>query len=273
MEVKNTVPAIDAKNTRTCIACGLQPSVGKSHIVPRSIYLTARGDDKNLLVLDAGLNNAGKPTQNGHWEPLLCSACEGSFASRFDSPGSQFLTALPSVVPTNGDSQKKTIPIAFPANFRLFVLSVIYRAIHSIDLAWNTCAALWDAPKLLAILDGKAPDGLELYARVLIFDDGGLHPEYVVPPVPVCIPSDIEPYTCFVFGGIEYMARMKRGRLAVAIPQIPISGGQIDVPVGHVSESWAMRLIRANLKQDEHHDSVLRFSAVLKPLWEPRQGW
>jgi hypothetical protein len=239
-------------STRPCIACRIRPSIEKSHIVPRSMYKAVRGNDKNMLVLDTEMEVAGKPLQNGHWEPLLCSVCEGDFSARFDSPAYQFVNGLPTRLPLISGRLPASIPIEFPKQYRQFVISVLYRSTYSVDTSWNQCATCWDGKALLDILNGRSLDKIEVYPRLLAFgNDGSVEQGFVVPPQRLMIPGDTEPYSCMAFGGMEYISRMHRGKLSPSTPQIPLAGGTVTIPVGDIRQSWALHDVRAKNRPDE----------------------
>ena len=215
------------------------------------MYKAVRGDDKNMLVLDMQLENVGKPLQNGHWEPLLCSKCEGEFSARFDDPGYRFICSLPPHLHLISGRLPESIPICFPRQFRHFVISVLYRSVYSEDSSWNMCSSFWEGRTLLDILNGHLSDNLELYPRLLaIGDDGKIEQGFVVPPQPLTIPGDTVPFTCLAFGGMEYIARMRRGILSPSTPQIPVDGGNVSVPIGDIMQSWALHELNARYRPD-----------------------
>ena len=112
-------------NCRLCLKKG-EPQ--KSHIIPEFLYKELY-NDKNHMMGITGLGNKGwKPLQKGLRELLLCRACEGFLNDKYEKPFlHDWIRACP--LPKNLKTNR-VYPISIPSytSFKLFHLSVLFRA-------------------------------------------------------------------------------------------------------------------------------------------------
>lgn len=107
----------------SCLICGLSPTV-KSHILPRSLSLDLKRDDKHLVSSRLGENSLRK-VQNGRWSyKILCDTHEKHLGPA-DKYGIEFARrAIAHKLPTAHFS----VPNPQPDLLKKFILSLIWRA-------------------------------------------------------------------------------------------------------------------------------------------------
>lgn len=116
---------------RPCIFCGAADPVRRSHIIPENLYRHAYDEKHRLIVVNAGLDELDL-RQLGHYEPLLCTTCEGYFNDHFEKPCLAFFDALPEQIPPSGQVILPQCP-ALP----LLLLSILFRASHARHEYWR----------------------------------------------------------------------------------------------------------------------------------------
>lgn len=115
----------------TCLLCKKTKDLVKSHIIPRSFCLHAKGGSKNLVEARDYDSKHIHNWQNGMWDHnILCESCEGSFSS-WDKYGFSVLGNRPggnSLPKTASETDAFILKDVDYDRLKLFVLGVLWRA-------------------------------------------------------------------------------------------------------------------------------------------------
>jgi len=120
-----------------CHLCLLPKILRKSHIVPEYLYRNLYNDNRHMMGITGKGSKGWAKVQKGLRELLFCDDCEQLFNEKYEKP---FLTDW---LDNNPLSKKLTpeqsYPIKMPSyeRFRLFHLSVLFRASVSSDPTYN----------------------------------------------------------------------------------------------------------------------------------------
>lgn len=110
--------------TTRCALCGTTAKLCKSHILSDFLYEDAKDQARQFISVSKNPRHSTRPMQKGHWEHLLCSACEGRLSEweRFAAPVLRLARTKKSPYPW----EVRLGP--YDARIRLFFLSLLWRA-------------------------------------------------------------------------------------------------------------------------------------------------
>lgn len=112
----------------TCQLCHRDRELRNSHIVPEFLYAELYNDKNHLMGINGQGNRGWRALQKGVREPLFCESCEQHFNEYFEKPfREQWVIAQPLPNPWTDPDEVHWIDVNY-SSFKLFHLSVLFRA-------------------------------------------------------------------------------------------------------------------------------------------------
>lgn len=187
----------------SCKLCLENVPLARSHVIPKFVYAhmyDQRGHYAEVCDVDAGKVILG---QDGVREKLLCSKCESRF-NRYERHARRlFVDELPQ--PQSAKSRRIQIPNLDYCLFKLFILSVVWRAGVSSAPFFQHVKLGPHADIIRGMLNSEDPGPPDVYPcviRALMLEGEHLR-GFMVEPVPVRIEGHKAYY--FVFGGFLFI--------------------------------------------------------------------
>ncbi|MFT4894766.1 MAG: hypothetical protein ACI8QU_001577 [Devosia litorisediminis] len=164
-----------------CKVCGARKTV-KSHILPRSLMHSIRGDETAMFAADRG-RGRWVEYQSGPWDKsILCQDCEASlgdcddYAVRWIRGFSQKAVSLPSGLGFE-------VPNPKPALLVKFVAATLWRAAVSPHMSHEGLSlGPWEFSLRNFVFNDVGDEPRVIVVRKVWTVDGKEHPEIAVPP-------------------------------------------------------------------------------------------
>ena len=165
-----------------CKLCLQEATLRNSHIVPEFLYKKIYDEKGRMMVI----SDRGPPwQQKGRRERLLCDHCEQLLNERYEKPfHAWWKEAVPRQLPQ--DARQVRFKTHDYVGFRLFHLSVLWRASVALHRDWNK---VWLGPheerirKLLLDFDPGPPGQYQLVAEIMLLPGGVVNHKMVSSPI------------------------------------------------------------------------------------------
>lgn len=227
-------------NNKICRLCGKSALLRNSHILPEFLYARAYDDIHRALELGRE-ERVERFIQQGYREELLCDACEGQF-NRYETYFKRtWFDAQPLPTKLEPGIRVHTIDRLDYKLFRLFHLSLLWRASVSEHEMFEHVVLGLHEERVRRLLLAEDPGAPELYhwMATVIMSDGGVWDHVITQPVARKI--DGRTVYVFVFGGCVWFYVVSGAPLKRFIPLAFGKDGRQTLLVTHARDIGVLR--------------------------------
>ena len=192
-----------------CRLCLQDRKLCNSHIVPEFLYSDLYNESRQMMGISGRGKKGWKPLQKGATEHLFCESCEQHFENYMEGPFKSEWCDKPRLPDPWPADHIEVIKIKDYAAFKLFHLSVVFRAGVSTLPTFSAVQLGQHEQRLRKLLlnrDAGRADRYPLFGYAVVRHDN----QRIVPMVSRTQLSEFDACPCYgtIYGGVQWWVRV-----------------------------------------------------------------